>query len=90
MSKTLATYYRTGARPKAYACAPGAVEGTVDLLDDEGAVIVSGCQVIDDPETAANLPDGYATLVEPVKAAPPAKTKKAGKKSVADEDPGEP
>ena len=85
MSKTLATYYRSGARPKAYACAPGAVEGTVDLLDDEGEVIVGGCQVIADPETEANLPDGYATLVEPVKVAAPAKTKKAGKKSLDDD-----
>lgn len=80
---TLATYYRSGGTPKTYRCEPGEAAGTVNLLDKDGEVIVRGCQVIEDPETAVKLPDGYCTLDGEAPA------KKAGKKKPkdsADED----
>ena len=59
---TLATYHRTGAAPKIFKCTPGEAEGTVDLLDADGEIVVGACPVIADPETAGRLPDGYATI----------------------------
>lgn len=76
MSANVATYYRPDAAPKVFACRPGQVPGTVDLLGEDGEPVVTDCPVIEDPETAVKLPNGYATIAEADRKAPAQKRRR--------------
>lgn len=81
----LATYYRPDAAPKVFPCQPGAQPETVDLLGQDGRVVVGSCPVLVDPDPVACLRGGYAMISEIERPAPKATTKKP-KAKAADAD----
>lgn len=71
-----AFYYSPGLPAKLYQCRNGAAPGTVDLLNADGRVIVSGLPVVTVVEEGENRPCALVVPETPPKKAP----SQAGKK----------
>lgn len=74
MKTTLVTYHVAGYKDRLYQSTPGTDKGTVNLLDAEGQVIITGVPLYEDPTKVEKLPAGYCT---------PGKDEKAIDKTVA-------
>jgi hypothetical protein len=72
-----AAYHRTDAAPRVYDCRPGEAPGTVDLLDAEGAVLVRGCPVAEEPGDGVAVLSAPSSGPEPEKPAPRKRSPKA-------------